>query len=293
MSVLTKALGAKPQQGGRSPTMKLAAYLKDGYVQEERSPGFHASALYRLCPRELALTALAAETDDAVDERVIGVGLQWRFDVGHALHQWIQDRYFGPMGMLEGIWRCSSCFTERYGLMPKKPHCIPKAGHSPARWTFREVPVADPKLGIVGKSDGIYIPSKGKRLVLDIKTVSPDYYMVIRGPSIDYIWQAVCYMHLLKLDEAIILYVAPTMTEGQDRLPFKEFFVDYDRRIWAQIVAKVTAAAAVLAELKKGRRKIALPGRLEACAVRSSRRANDCPARDLCFSDAAIKKFQV
>lgn len=279
MSMLTKALGVKAT-GGRSPIMKLDAFLRKGYEQDARSPGFHASQLYKLCPRELALMALAEQSGAKMTAVPIGVGLQWRFDVGHALHQWIQDRYLGPMRMLEGIWRCQACHHEVNGLMPDKPHCSIN-GH-PVRWTFREVPVQDTKLGIVGRCDGIYIPKKGQRLVLDIKTVNPDYYHGLRGPGPDYIWQAVCYMHLLKLDEAIILYAAPTMVEGLDRLPFKEFYVDYDRRVWKQIVDKVMAARRIVDAIGQ-KKKFTVPERLEVCCAKTSRRANDCPVRTECF----------
>lgn len=61
----------------------------------------------------------------------VDTGLQRIFDIGHAVHQWYQERYLGPAGLLYGKWRCNRCHYVVEGLMPRDscPHCQWGDGH--------------------------------------------------------------------------------------------------------------------------------------------------------------------
>lgn len=69
----------------------------------------------RFCPR---FEILRRRYKIRVPAEEVDVGKERIFDVGHALHRWYQEEYFGPSGILWGNWRCSRCHTVVAGVMP-------------------------------------------------------------------------------------------------------------------------------------------------------------------------------
>jgi len=100
-------------------------------------------------------------------------------------------------------------------------------------------------------------------------------------------------MHLLKLKAGVLLYVAPTMQEGQDTLPMKEIFLDYDPDLWQECREKALTAKQILEDLREKKKLGWIPSRHAGCATKSSRRALDCPLKDVCFNDEEVQKLLV
>lgn len=109
-------------RGGPRLTPLLDIFIEQVHGPSQvRSDGkFHPSELHGFCPRNVVLSRIYHGVSQAPNAR-----RQRLFDVGHALHKWYQDRYFGPMGTLFGVWRCSRCFHLVKGFMPKGscPEC--------------------------------------------------------------------------------------------------------------------------------------------------------------------------
>lgn len=95
---------------------------KTGWDQRERDDGFlHVSELYDFCPRRAIMKIAFGEPL----KQEVKPNLSMLFDHGHMVHQWYQERYFGPMGHLWGTWQCSRCHKKREGVMPSKPcECV-------------------------------------------------------------------------------------------------------------------------------------------------------------------------
>lgn len=81
-----------------------------------RADGWHPSAFCGSCARHEVLTQISPREFEpfTVDPKLRRI-----FDVGTQHHDWFQNEYLGPMGILWGRWQCSRCHDIRWGFMPE------------------------------------------------------------------------------------------------------------------------------------------------------------------------------
>lgn len=189
---------------------------------QRRAPGYHPSQMYGFCPRKEVLAHFFPKPEaDYIDP-----GLQMIFDWGTAWHWLTQNHYFGPMGILWGVWKCNECAKSVEGFMPE-PHklCHPrwKPG-GPARggyWTYVEPHVYDKHWNIPGHGDGILILSKkpeGKRSLLEVKTINGEMFKFLTKPDEKYVFQISIYLWILGLEEAWLTYWSKDARQGKPKV---------------------------------------------------------------------------
>ena len=123
---------------------------------------FHPSEISGdFCPRAWLL---GQKNPDLYAEDSVDVATQWRFDVGSALHELVQER-LSKTGRLFGLWKCKRwCLEQRcvcYGFRPDDHDSCPLSLPQKVKWEYMEVPVVDDELNIAGKTDGIVVLDQG------------------------------------------------------------------------------------------------------------------------------------
>jgi len=156
--------------GTASASSAISQHIREREAKTPaREEGWHPSQFAGLCPRfavleKLLVTPKKGPKFDASTHRI--------FDVGHALHRWYQEEYFGKMGILWGKWECRFCGTHSFGFLPD--YCFGcKVKHS--FFFYKEVPIRARlegcELPLVGHADGL-IKLENRWLVLEIKTMN-------------------------------------------------------------------------------------------------------------------------
>lgn len=211
--------------------------LTGGSDTEVRDPGFHVSEMCFFCPRSFVLNLLFP---GEAKPRVPDVALQRIFDAGHMYHDWYQNRYLGPAGVLKGTWACLRCDHQHEGFMPKKCRgCKVDRGYL----KFREPLVLDRSLGVtfngielflVGHSDGIIqLEEDEEEQVLELKTMEPDKWVKLEEPPFWNVHQIQIYMHLLGKKRGRLVYINKNLNQT------KEFVIQYDAGPWHDVESKI------------------------------------------------------
>lgn len=235
-----------------------------------RAPGYHVSSLYYMCPRSVVL------------QRVLGVSgsppsaiLQAKFDIGHAMHAWYQNKYFGPMGILWGRWNCSSCGDMiRNSFMPEVP-CDCENSRI-AVWEYVETRVFCQGLNIVGHCDGIIDRGDGDQYVLELKTMDPYLFSKLKEPQEAHKCQVRWYAWMQGIDKGLIVYIDKS-ANGKD--PIKEFVVKHDSETIEMVRAKIMTCERAFADKT-------IPER--TCDNKSCAKAKYCSLKTLCFDQDAV-----
>jgi CRISPR/Cas system-associated exonuclease Cas4 (RecB family) len=123
---------------------------------------YHPSSI-KGCKRSMYYDRIGAEPRSRIH-----ADLRMLFDMGHALHDMIQE-YFSNIDGFES-----------------------------------EVAVEFPDLNIYGHCDGVF---RNEDWVLEIKTVGETVYRTLVQPKIEHIWQIHCYMFALDIPRTQLLYV--------------------------------------------------------------------------------------
>lgn len=240
----------------------------DSYKHEPET--FQASQMYSVCPRR-----------QVMDERhpittVHSAKTKAKFAIGHALHHWYQNKYFGPMGILRGNWMCLRC-QKRYKdcLMPTEPckKCGSKDGYE-----YEELTVRSTEWDIAGHVDGI-LDIDGVSYVMDIKTMDPDMFKRLTAPYAPAVFQVNLYMWMLNIHRGVLIYLDKS---ANGITPLKEFPVDFDPEAITVMQSKVSSYR--IAKSSK-----TLPPRL--CAEVACPRARGCPHSEQCFDDTWCAEF--
>ncbi len=134
-----------------------------------------------------------------------------RFKIGHAVHDMLQKSF----------------------------HAIAK---KTGQFTFQdEVSVRNTKLAeelcIESSCDGMFTFANGRKILLEIKTESPDGYEKLRSPRAKHIEQIHVYMACLQVHECWMLY----WNKGNQRYtPMLEpWLVKFDEKVWNKIRARI------------------------------------------------------
>ena len=261
-------------------------------TNKNRAEGWHPSQLSRMCPRHEVLRQLMPAAVDR-SKLIPDLRMQVIFDVGHALHRWFQEQYFGPMGRLKGNWICRLCGTVATNVpMPAHPHSC--TGNSDVIeigknqfWSFDEPALENTEWGVVGRCDGIYIPiSKDvEEAVLEIKTAGPSFWTNPKAPLRPNVFQINIYMWLRGLKRGVLLYVDKAGTYKKGR-PFKEFIIEYNDAPRKEACEKIE-------EYRMNVEGKTMPRQLTFCEVQpTGARARQCPLRAICMDRALVTTLE-
>lgn len=292
LDFLLKSFGdedPKPKQSRRSKSgpVSLAGVLQRQRVRLNRSKvarpastSFAPSGItYGLCHRSKVaqLAGLITLTYDIPTPK-----LQFKFDLGHAIHDIIQ-RYYWECGMLEGEFACIKCDKTFYARSPDA--CPFRKSHRRSHLKFKEVVLKNEEHRISGRCDGyvwVEIAKKGddvteEKHLQDIKSISnrmptdPEQSWCFedleeRGPKPDHIVQLCLYMWMSGIHKGHLLYV------GKATEQIKSFYVDYDYAVIEPYLQEIKGIIEMAEKLKAGE-KVQLP---PPCSKK------DCPCETIC-----------
>jgi len=298
----TEDAPTKPEEPEKNIAHEFRADLLDwlvaGKIDPPRAGGLHCSSLWKTCAR---VPLLEAKYAAYIRIEPNSAGQQMTYDVGHALHDLIQNKYVGPFGRLWGEWKCLPCreITHK-GLMPKAcPKCE-------APWrddadgiqniVYSEMFVKDDTLDYCGHCDGILLSRRGKKAVFEFKTISKSQYGGLRAPKPEHVIQVHAYMASLGLDEAVILYWDKGSQADWRKLSdgtwsctnphLKVFGVQFDSTIWGGVSVRIR-------DYHKAEDMVKRLPTIEIehinqftkiCSHKKCDLACDCHVRDLCFA---------
>lgn len=195
---------AEHKSGPKTVVAKqLAKWLE---AQERReSQNYNISSIFGKCPRATVLEALIPKESDWDAQATL------RTDAGSAMHWWYQNRYFGPMGVLFGIWECTACGERTLNDMPMPTEPCKCSGPRSKRWEFvetylkYEIPGL-PGVFLTGYYDGKLHVEKG-RFLMDMKFPGPkSLKRALKAPSESYVRQVELYMAIEEWDGQGLLF---------------------------------------------------------------------------------------
>lgn len=230
----------------------LIEWLERDKTEKARAPGLHCSSLWKTCARTPLLMAMFG---DLIEEEKLKAGSHMTFDMGHALHDMIQNHYLGPFGRLWGNWKCLNCQAiVHVGTLPKScgrcdvPWRNPKDGT--INIVYDESFVKDKELDYCGHCDGIILGRDGKKKrVFEFKTKSKSQFGRLRRPEFSHIIQVHAYMNGLGLREAIVLYwdkgsQCDWSRDGEGNwlagdVHLKAYHIPFDDELWAEMKTRI------------------------------------------------------
>lgn len=208
------------------------------------------------------------------------------FAEGHYIHEKWQ-KWMWMTGCLVGNWACNRC---DHGWMGKSPLVCPECAAPDIRYC--EVPLYDEEHMLIGKADGEWEDSKGRALV-ELKSVglgtirwdAPELYAAYESGdiSLDELWKRIkrpllphrrqinLYMHLRKVDSAIVIY------EWKPTQEVKEFHLSYSEEL---VKPMLEGALMVKEAVETG----VLPPR--PAQARKGGMCKYCPFKDKCWGES-------
>jgi len=287
-------------------------WLETDYVRntDYRSPGRHASSLWKTCGRRTILEALLGL------ERVPEINAAGSFmttDEGHIHHELWQDSYLPGWGKIKGRWVCSRC-DKIYGTA-EAPVVRPKACAGPTKlcyerpnFKYKEVRINIKDRDIVGSVDAL-IDYRGQDYVGEIKTKSVSQFKLLHYPEYGHIVQGHAYMAGTGRKNAIFIYVQKGKMATWTRpkgvwtctgTTMKIFVVPFDQALWDKIATLIDEDNDALARVGEeglyepdeplDEHRSTVAGYTRACGSIKCEIAKQCPVKDECF---AIEPLEV
>jgi hypothetical protein len=194
---------------------------------DNRRPGIHVTDLVDPCLRRLAWKIMLPETKDPAPPPATSR----IFDQGKSIHQWWQNRVYGPMGILIGKWECCGCGAVVEGKMPGErcaAQVVPSAQmgrpeqesrRCGGEWEYvePEVNFLIDGVNVTGNSDGL-LQWKGQRATLEMKGYRTENWKKIRVPDPAHIFQASTYSPTLETSQVLISYIDKETWDTKDFL---------------------------------------------------------------------------
>lgn len=237
-----------------------------------------ASSLFNACVRE---KVLGFQNSVSAVERT-DVSLRVTFDIGNAVHAWLQnsDQYFGIRKI--GWWVCTHCGDERFGK-PRLTSCEVCSGKL---FIYREHAfcMSNP-FRVTGHMDLMLECGPGDIRVSEIKTIAGEEFSKLTSPRADHVFQVTTYLMLAEMDESLpvrvnsrkslLIYVSKG--HQKNSFPMKIFHVERDASVEALIVEK-------LLDFTKGIRdgKVSAPHPDCSKSDFKSYRSRICPVVSIC-----------
>lgn len=170
--------------------------------QKRYTSYLRCSGLHDVCPREHMLGWYL----DRTYSPYVDASMLFTFEIGHAVHERLQNnpQFFGDD--LLGFWRCS-CGFERFGRRQKQ--ACPSCGGAADMFIYREhfVKTKDP-WRLTGHMDGLLQVGPGDVRVADFKTVNGKDFDALTAPLADHKMQVHGYMMSLDHDETLPIRVS-------------------------------------------------------------------------------------
>jgi len=269
------------------PTLseQINAFIAAGLHEvdnEPRDPGFHASQMFYVCPRKVALDILFPEH---IPEHPFDVHTMRIFAIGHAVHEWVQNKWLGPAGIIYGKWECYACDTKIKGFMPRR---CPVCDATRRKIFYKERKLRKKDLNLVGSVDG-FTKIGRRRAVVEVKTINPDGFKSAKQPLPAHYYQVNLYMHMSKTSKAVVLYINKSSGE------LKEFIVEKDYKIWSDVNSKIGSVRRFLRRMReKGKFDPSWINEVRGVCYKADHWiAKNCHQFDPCFNGLAWKPRQV
>lgn len=245
----------------------------------------HVSSLIGLaCQRK---SALMAQHHVVAHETVTGAHrIMWA--QGRATEAHIREAVIGATGgaIVYGLWECRCGYAQHLGMRPAQDFKCRKCEH--ALTVYKEPVQFDTDAMLTGSPDMTLVPMT-KKLVVEIKSMTPDDFDALEAPVPDHANQALMYREMYRrsghdvMDEVVILYGRKQFRWGGAlgrNVVYKEFHVDATTRIAQDMVAMCyDIAYRLAAHYRAG----TLPART-CCAGPEDKTATQCPVAHLCFN---------
>jgi len=252
------------------------------------------SAIYDLCPREMAMRIYSPKAEETK------AFWTFRWDMGTAVHEWMQERHYGPMRVLLGNWICTGCGYTVTGKMPGELHSCKARWRA---WKYEEPRFVFKrphwKYPIVGRVDGELDdePPPGcssRRGLLELKTSNANRFPIdLKTDSLwpKYEFQIQLYLGLMDREWCKVHFVEPTGLFNPKKhgcswdIPIQEIIVLRDAEILARALDKVERAEEFL-------KTITVPTTqwpLRICDSPSDYRAKRCLFAKECFDDVGME----
>lgn len=307
--------------GDQKLKVRLEQYLRfAGNKPSNRADGWHPSQFCDMCAREHVIRALLKEPD--VFE--VSTRLRRIFDYGTALHDWYQNNYLGPMGILWGRWKCSRCKKVQWGFMPEdRCSCAPAESTQACamnckrgglwdpklqderggcihcgiwgRWEYAEVPVKyeheELSKPVVGHSDGLVKLDCWR--VLEMKSINERGFKMLPDAKPSHRNQAELYGELIRMGKTTAPKSvrvpkpkgAVVMYLAKNTSEEKEFSFDLDQARAQKLLSQPVLAERSLREGKK------LPIKHQDCDTMFAKRAEKCDMRTWCFGQKSFQQL--
>lgn len=268
--------------------------------KESEGTFFHPSQLANPCMRFDVLRHLSRIAGSGIKieskPESFSYELQRKFDVGHALHDMEQQKYFRLLkDKVIGRWKCSCCgetvekpclcpspcgnHVKVYGIVDRRNVVIDeKLCFDKGDWIYLEPRVKNEIWDIEGRTDlALYVPeyTGGNGIVLvDIKTVGEERWPSITEPVEKDVRQLQIYLWFWPAEAGILRYMA----QGRADEPAKHWEVRRDSKVEAWVKNYIETVKKLAQE---GRWEVASP----ACTKATQSRAQRCPAKKTCFPE--------
>jgi len=239
-----RTLNQSPATNSDTDSFLLAHSIIDwNSVRDKRSySGYlRSSSIHDSCIRE---QIIGLHEHVEVSENV-SLQLAATFEIGNAVHFWLQNEHRFFKDRLIGWWECLACGDITFGRKPKSRCTSCGALSRAVRYREHEIKVKEPVRGI-GHVDLFLETSKGNIEICDIKTIAGDKFLTLEEPLIQNQYQVIDYMLLMELDNnlpvkvntesSIVLYI-PKAHQAKN-FPAKAFRVKKRKEIVDSIMKK-------------------------------------------------------
>ena len=222
------------------------------------------STMHNVCVRG----QLLGLRNNAVSVETIPVSLRVTFDIGNAIHLFLQNGggYLGKNRI--GWWQCLACGHKIFGRQPVAK--CPRCGALEQAFQYVEHALHAPEgVPISGHIDGFLEVAPGDIRVIDFKTINGDDFADLDAPKPEHCIQVNGYMKYIQMDDTVPVKINPdrglllyiSKKHSGRMLPFKMFHVRRKQMFLDVIEHKV-------AEFKHGLEDPTyLPEPLQACVA--------------------------
>lgn len=242
------------------------------------------SAMHNVCVRG----QLLGYRNHLVTKDFLPVGMRLTFDIGNAIHHFLQNSqdYLGMRRM--GWWECLACGNREFGRKPRGS--CPKCGASSRARQYLEHALNLPRdIPVSGHIDGFLEVEPGDIRVIDFKTINGEDFESLASPKPEHCIQVNGYMNYVQIDDTLpvrinpdkglVLYISKKHTVKT--LPFKMFQVRREKIFMDVIEEKV-------ANFRRGLEDNAyLPPPLSSCVASGFKSAScrSCRAYAECLAE--------
>lgn len=279
----------------------LIPALQSALSNERDGSYIHASELTDYCPRRAVIASVFGVSLPKKDEPPFSLSMV--FEIGHSVHNHLQNVLLARSELFVGRWQCQSCLKVHGGPMPEvwipRPERCDECGS--CRILFMESTAVDPELGIGGSIDGGLQYPDGIKVGVEIKTISPTGFESLtkaRGLETrcapEHVPQAQIYMHLFGLPRQHFLYVSKGWhglsgetyenATGHVCGPIFETYVDRSQSAINEITGLRRSELTAMGKHHMGVETYPPMKPFKgACTSKLTATAKSCPVRDLCF----------